>query len=58
MEGVGAGLDLGVSDSGEAGGLADCGFASSAGGWRFEMSSPSSASKAMIFPTGTFLVPS
>lgn len=31
---------------------------SSFGGWRFEMSSPSSARSAMIFPTGTFLAPS
>ena len=31
---------------------------SSFGGSRFEMSSPSSAKRAMVFPTFTFLVPS
>ena len=47
-----------VSD-GEGGlGTSFGGAVSSLGTSRLEMSSPSSASKAMVFPTGTFLVPS
>ena len=53
VEGVGAlgGSGVGCEAFGEETG-------SSAGTSRLEMSSPSSASSAMVFPTGTFLVPS
>jgi hypothetical protein len=47
---------------GSAGGVASFalgggGEISSFGGWRLEMSSPSSARSAIIFPTAMFLVP-
>lgn len=58
MEGAGAGSDFGVAGSDGADCWVGSGLASSAGGWRLEISSPSSASRAMTLPTGTFLVPS
>jgi len=58
VEGVGADSDFGVVGSDGADCWVGSGFTSSTGGWRFEISSPSSASRAMTLPTGTFLVPS
>ena len=55
VEGVGVGVGFAGSDGADCG--VGAGFASSAGGWRFEISSPSSASRAMTLPTGTFLAP-
>ena len=58
VEGVGADSDVVVVGSDGADCWAGSGLASSTGGWRLEISSPSSASRAMTLPTGTFLVPS